>query len=114
MSFWRKEVIDYALDHETQRHIEEQRAWIAREPENAVPYRNLAQLYRIEGKQDEALGLLLESVRLAPEFADAHASLAEIYAVRGDMPAAWRHARVAEQNGEPRAVELLRRYGAAE
>lgn len=114
VSFWRKEVIGFALDHETRRHIEEQRAWIAREPENAVPYRNLAQLYRIEGKQDEALGLLLEAVRLAPEFADAHRALAEIYAVRGDMPAAWRHARIAEQNGEPGAAELLKRYGVAE
>ena len=114
MSFWRKDVIDFALDHETRRHIEEQRAWIAREPQNAVPYRNLAQLYRIQGRQDESLGLLLEAVRLAPEFADAHVALAETYAVRGDMPAAWCHARVAEQNGESRAVEMLKRYGMAE
>ena len=114
MSFWRKEVIDFALDHETRRHIEEQRAWIAREPQNAEPYRNLAHLYRIQGRQDESLGLLLEAVRLAPEFADAHVALAEIYAVRGDMPAAWRHARVAEQNGERCAVEMLKRYGMAE
>jgi tetratricopeptide (TPR) repeat protein len=114
VSFWRKEVIGFALDHETRRHIEEQRAWIAREPRNAVPYRNLAQLYRIEGRQDEALGLLLEAVRLAPEFADAHAALAEIYAVRGDIPAARRHARLAELNGEPRAMELLKRYDVTE
>ena len=31
MSFWRKEVIDFALDHETRRHMEEQVAWIERE-----------------------------------------------------------------------------------
>jgi len=114
VSFWRKEVIEFALDHETRRHIEDQRAWIRREPQNAVPYRNLAHLYRIQGRQDESLGLLLEAVRLAPEFADAHVALAEIYVVRGDIPAAWRHARAAEQNGETRAVELLRRYAAEE
>jgi tetratricopeptide (TPR) repeat protein len=114
VSFWRKEVIDFALDHEARRHIEEQRAWIEREPQNAVPYRNLAQLYRIQGMQDESLGLLLEAVRLDPEFADAHAALAEIYAVRGDMAAAWRHARAAEQNGELRCVEMLKRYGVEE
>jgi tetratricopeptide (TPR) repeat protein len=110
MSFWRKEVIDFALDHETRRHIDEQLSWVAREPGNARPYCNLAQLYRMNGKHDEALGLLLESVRLDPKHAEAHASLAEIYAIAGDNGAAWKHAKLAEKNGEPRAVELLRRY----
>jgi len=114
MSFWRKGVIDFALDHETQKHIEEQRAWIAREPANPQPYCNLAQLYRMGGKQEEALGLLLEAVRLDPRHAASHASLAEMYAVRGDSPAAWRHARAAESGGEPRAVEMLTRHGVPE
>ena len=65
----------------------------------------------MNGKQEEALGLLLEAVRLDPSFADAHVSLAEIYAIRGDYPAAWRHARAAEQNGDARAVEMLTRHG---
>ena len=38
VSFWRKQVIQPALDHETRKHIDEQRAWIAREPGNARPY----------------------------------------------------------------------------
>jgi cytochrome c-type biogenesis protein CcmH/NrfG len=111
MGFWRKEVIDFALDHETRRHMEEQLAWIAREPANAQPYYHLAQFYRMNGRQDEALGLLLESIRLDPVFAEAHASLAEVYAIRNDYEAARRHARIAEENGESRAAELLRRYG---
>ena len=114
MSFWRKEVIQPALDSETRLHMEEQLAWIAREPANGVPYCNLAQLYRMEGRQEEALGLLLEAVRLADGLAEAHASLAEIYAVREDYPAAWRHARAAERAGLSRAVELLERYGVRE
>ena len=111
MSFWRKEVIQPALDEETRRHIEEQRAWIAREAANPRPYYQLAQFYRIEGRLDEALGLLLEAVRLDERFAEAHASLAEMYAVMEDYPAAWRHARAAEQAGDSRAADLLRRYG---
>ena len=111
MSFWRKEVIDFALDRETQAHIDEQRAWIAREPGNAKPCYHLAQLYRVAFKQDEALGLLLEAVRLDPNFAEAHASLAEIYVLRDDLAAAWRHARLAEANGIPRVVEMLIRNG---
>ncbi len=114
MSFWRKEVIDFALDQETRMHIEEQRAWIVREPSNPAPYANLAQLYRIENRQDDALGLLLEAVRLDPDFASAHASLCEIYAVRGDYAAAWRHAREAERGGDARPVELLERHGILE
>ena len=85
MSFWRKEVIDFALDHETRAHIEEQRAWILREPANAKPYYHLAQLYRVAFKPDDALGLLLEAIRLDPNFAEAHASLAEMYVLRDDF-----------------------------
>jgi cytochrome c-type biogenesis protein CcmH/NrfG len=114
MSFWRKEVIDHALDAETRLQMEEQRAWIAREPANARPYYQLAQLYRVAFKQDEALGLLLEAVRLDPACAEAHAALTEIYVVREDYRAAWRHARLAEQGGERRALDLLARYGVEE
>jgi cytochrome c-type biogenesis protein CcmH/NrfG len=114
VSFWRKEVVEFALDRETRRHVEEQRAWIVREPQNPQPFCNLAQLYRMEGKQDEALGLLLEAVRLQPGHGGAHLALAEIYAVRGDNPAAWRHACLAQAAGEPRAVEQLTRYGVVE
>lgn len=110
MSFWRKEVIDFALAQETQSHIAEQRAWIAHEPGNPRPYKNLAQLYRIEGRQEEALGLLLEAVRLDPAFADAHVELSQIYAIRGDNRAAWRHARIAEASGNRSGVDLLERY----
>ena len=110
MSFWRKEVIDFALDQETLRHIEEQRAFIAANPDNPTGYHNLAQLYRIQNRQQEALGLLLEAVRLDPDYAEAHVALAEIYAVRNDAPAAWSHARAAEGAGDRRAVELLTRY----
>ncbi len=111
MSFWRKEVIDAALDRETVAHIREQKEWIAREPENPRPWYNLAQLYRMEQRQDEGLALLLEAVRLDAACADAHAALAEVYAVRGDYAAAREHARKAEEHGNPRGVEMLRRYG---
>jgi cytochrome c-type biogenesis protein CcmH/NrfG len=110
VSFWRKDVIDFALDQETLRHIEEQRAWIGREPGNARPYLNLSQLYRMCGRQEEALGLLLEAVRLDAAFAEAHVALAEIYAIRDDPPAAWKHARLAEKHGDGRGVALLVRH----
>jgi Tfp pilus assembly protein PilF len=111
MTFWRREIIDYALDHETRTQMSEQIDWIDREPANPRPYYHLAQLYRVAYHQDKALGLLLEAIRLDPNFADAHVALAEIYVIRGEDAAAWRHATAAELNGNPQAAELLRRYG---
>ncbi|HUE04644.1 MAG TPA: tetratricopeptide repeat protein [Bryobacteraceae bacterium] len=114
MSFWRKEVIDFSLDRETAAHVREQKEWIAREPQNPRPWYNLAQLYRMEQKQDEALALLLEAVRLDDAYAVAHVALSEIYAVRQDYGAAWRHARKAEAHGDANGVELLRRHDVCE
>ncbi len=114
MGFWKKQVIDFALDHETRKHIEEQRDWIVREPANPNPYTNLAQLYRMENRQDEALGLLLEAARLEADFVPAHESLAEIYAIRGDYSAAWRHARQAQRGGSAKSVKMLQRHGIAD
>ena len=110
MNFWRKEVIEFALDHETRKQMDEQRAWILREPTNARPFYHLAQLHRVAFQQDEALGLLLEAVRLDPAFAEAHAALAEIYITRSDEAAAWRHAHIAQANGDGSVLELLERY----
>jgi hypothetical protein len=110
VSFWRKEVIDFALDDETRRASEEQLAWIAREPGNPRPYYNLAQLCRMRWKRESGLALLLEAVRLDESFAEAHVALTEVYTMLEDYRAAWRHARAAERQGDRRAVELLERH----
>jgi hypothetical protein len=94
--------------------MEEQRAWIAREPSNPRPYYHLAQFCRMAGRQEEALGLLLVAVRLDPGFADAHLALAEMFAVREDYRSAWRHARLGDEHGDRRAIDLLNRYGISE
>lgn len=113
MNVW-DDLVNTALDHETLQHESEQLAWISREPANPQPYYNLAQLRRMQWKEDEGLGLLLEAVRLSPAFADAHVALTEMYAVRGDYRAAWRHARAAEAQGCSTGVALLRKHEIAE
>jgi cytochrome c-type biogenesis protein CcmH/NrfG len=107
-------VIEPMLDDMTERHLEEQKEWLRREPANPRPWYHAAQIYRTQGKRQEALGMLLEAVRLDSEFAAAHLSLAEIYAVQADYPAAWRHARAAERAGDTQGVDLLQRHGIAE
>jgi tetratricopeptide (TPR) repeat protein len=114
MSFWRKDVIEPALDQDMLRLIEEQKAWIAREPANPRPYYNLAQFYRMTHRQEEALGLFLHAAALDEGFADVHLALVEMYAVKQDYAAAWRHARKASASGDARGVELLGRYGVKE
>lgn len=114
MNFWFREVIQPALDRQTHQHVKEQLDWIAREPSNPRPYYYLAQLQRMENNPEAALGLLLESVRLDPDFAPAHVALAEMYAVRDDSASAWRHARLAERGGLRRAAQMLTRYGVKE
>lgn len=113
MGFWRKEVIEFALDEDTGRNIAEQKAWIAAEPANARPYYQLAMLLRMQHKRDEALGLLLHAVSLDDAFAPAHTALAEMYAGGGDIERGRHHALRAESLGEPGAAAQLRRYGAA-
>lgn len=109
MSLWRQ-LVDHALDEETQRNEQEQMEWISREPSNAEPYYNLAQLRRMQWMEEDGLALLLETVRINPHHAMAHVGLAEMYAVRKDYRAAWRHARAAETAGEGSAIELLTRH----
>jgi enoyl reductase-like protein len=109
MSLWR-ELIDHAMDEETVQAEREQMEWIAREPDNAKPYYHLAQLRRMQWKEDEGRALLLEAVRLDENFADAHVALAEMYAVKKEYAVAWRHARAAERAGNGQAVELLNRH----
>ena len=114
MGFWRKQVIDFALDYETRRHVEEQLEWIVREPSSPRPYYHLAQFCRTQQKQDQALALLLEAVDRDEHFAEAQVALTEVYAVRGDYKAAWRHARLAERDGDRKGVELLGRHNIEE
>jgi tetratricopeptide (TPR) repeat protein len=114
MGFWRREVIEPALAADTARLMREQVDWIAREPSNVRPYYQLALLYRMQRRHDEALGLLLEAVRLDPSFAAAHIALAELYAADNDTAAAWRHARAASACGDGRGVEMLRRHQVVE
>ncbi len=110
MALWR-ETAEFALDQETLKHEREQMEWIAREPANPRPYFHLAQLRRMQWKPDEGRALLLEAVRLDPAFADAHVALTEMYAVGQEYAAARRHARLAEESGNPKGVELLSRHG---
>ena len=107
---WREEVIGFALDHDTERHVAEQKAAIAANPEDARSYLNLGLLYQIQYKQDLAVEYFLKALSLDPRLAAAHVSLGRVYAVRGETEKAWQHARVAAAMGNNQLLEQLERY----
>ncbi|MFN7936684.1 MAG: hypothetical protein U0R19_25405 [Bryobacteraceae bacterium] len=106
-------LIQFSLDHETISNEQEQLEWIAREPTNAAPFYNLAQLRRMQYKPEEGLALLLHAASLDASYAPAHIALAELYAVKGDYRSAWKHALLGEQYGDPQAVRMLERHAIA-
>ena len=108
--FWREEVIGFALDHDTERHIAEQEAAIAANPNDARAHLNLGLLFQIQYKQDLAVEYFLKALSLDPRLAAAHVSLGRAYAVRGEMEKAWEHAHVAAGLGNKQLLEQLQRY----
>ena len=108
--FWREEVIGFALDYDTERHIAEQKAAIAANPNDAHAHLNLGLLYQIQYKQDLAVEYFLKALSRDPRLAAAHVSLGRVYAVRGEMEKTWEHARVAATLGNKQLLEQLQRH----
>lgn len=110
MGFWRKEVIQRALDRDVEDAVTEQRAILERDPQNAQAHFALGTLRYFQGETEAAIELLLKALKLEPNFAPAHVGLGRIYAVQGRYELAWTHARAAERLGNRELVEQLERY----
>lgn len=108
--FFRKQLVEFALDYETERYVAEQKAALEANPAWARGHLNLGLLYQTQLKQDLALAHFLKALSLDPELADAHVAAGQVYAVRGEYEKAWEHARAAAGFGNRRLMELLERY----
>jgi tetratricopeptide (TPR) repeat protein len=108
--FWRREVIQPALDRDLDAAVAEQRAILERDPQNAPAHFALATLRYSQGETDQAIALFLRAIELDARYAAPHLSLGRVYAVRGAYDLAWKHAREAERLGDRSLVEQLERY----
>lgn len=110
MGFWRKKVIQPALDSETESTLEEQQELLRKDPSNPHAYFALGALAHLRGETAAAIGYFKKTIELDPVYAAPHASLGRIYAIQGNYDLAWEHARAAERSGDRSLVDQLERY----
>ncbi|MEE8177225.1 MAG: tetratricopeptide repeat protein [Acidobacteriota bacterium] len=108
--FFRKAVIEPALDEETERHIREQQTAIEANPAAAKPHHNLGALYRLQGKTAQAEEQFQKALSLDPNSAESHVALGQMRVVREDYQSAWVHAKAAAKLGDTHLLKLLERY----
>jgi tetratricopeptide (TPR) repeat protein len=109
-----RSVADEMLDAETAKHIREQKLALEQFPEWAEGHYHLAQLYRVQQRQNDAKRELLIALEMKPLLADAHIALGEIYIAEGDLDRAREHAGIAAQLGQGRLVDQLQRHNMME
>jgi tetratricopeptide (TPR) repeat protein len=108
--FWRDQVIQPSLSNDVDDAVAEQKAILAKDPNNSKAYFALGTLSHFQGEIDQAMEYFQKAIELDPAATAPHLSLGRLYAVRGDYKAAWKHARAAEALGALDLVQMLERY----
>jgi len=110
MPFWRREVIQPALDQDVERALAEQQAILQRNSRSAGAHFALGTLTYFRGNRKAALDHFYQAIELDPAYAAPHISLGRALAVEGRYEEAWSHAREAGRLGDPSLLEQLRRH----
>ena len=110
MGFWRRELIQPALNTEVEAEIAAQQAILERDPSNAPAHFALGTLAHFGGETDAAVTFFLRAIELDPAYAAPHVSLGRICIVKGDYDEARKHAHEADRLGDRSLAEQLRRY----
>ena len=89
MSFWRKQVVQPALDGDLRAALAEQYEILQHDPGNPQAHFALGTLHHLQGQTEAAIESFLQAIELDP---------------------AWRHAEEAARLGDRSLIEQLQRY----
>ena len=104
--------VDFALNQDLDAAIAEQLVLAERDPRNPKPYVALGAFFHMQGRLDDAALMFRHALRLDPDSDLGHQYLGQLLAARGQMEAAWHHAREATRCGNRLLLDMLRRYHA--
>jgi len=82
-------------------------------PDYARGYFNIANVYRQQGKTEEAIASYQKALEINPKYAEAHYQLAFIYYEKGEFKLAIEHCDKAGELGivvDPKLLERLKPY----
>jgi cytochrome c-type biogenesis protein CcmH/NrfG len=112
--FFRKQVIEFALDRDVEEEMARALSAIRKNPNNSSFYVNLGDLYYSQKKMEEAVRSYVQALQVDPRNTRAHTRLGQICAMYELYSEAWQHARAADSLGDPHLKEQLERNGIRE
>ena len=104
------EILQNALNKDVDAAIAEQLALVELDPANPKRYCALGAFFQMQGRLEDAGLMFRRALELDPNFALAHQYLGQLLVFRGEMEAAWHHAREAARCGNRTLLDLLTRW----
>ena len=110
---WVREFVEFALDRDVDREIDQQRRILKANPQSARAHFDLAVLYYSQKRIEEAIEEYEAAIGCDPSFARAYRKLGEVYVNTGDYEQAGHYALKAAKLGDRTLLEMFERYPAA-
>src|SRR5215216_2704375 len=107
-----REFIEFALDQDVTREIEQQQSILRADPRSAKAHFDLGVLHYSQRRVDEAKAEYEAAIVCDPLFACAYRKLGEIYVNSGEYELAGQYALKAAENGDRTLLEMFERYPA--
>jgi len=103
-------LVEFALDQDVNREIDNQRRILAEHPRSAEVHFNLGVLHYSQGRAREAVLEFLEAIDCDPSYARAYRKLGEVFVALGRYDRAAWYARTAAEMGDRTLLEAFERY----
>jgi tetratricopeptide (TPR) repeat protein len=108
---WRN-LVEYALDQDVNKEIEQQRSILRSEPRSAKAHFDLAVLHYSQRRVAEAIAEYEAAIECDPSFACAYRKLGEVHINTGEYERAGQCAMKAAELGDRALIEMFERYPA--